>query len=174
MEQFGKTVENPLAIANFFVEKSLATGELLTPMKLVKLVYLAHGWYLGMTSEPLLTEGVEAWKYGPVVPSVYKAFKAYGGEPITALATSPKSAPQEFVPTVQDPELEAFLERMWEVYQSYTGLELSSLTHQSGTPWDQTWVRQTGRRESPRIIPNDLIQSYYQSKIDANRSEISA
>ena len=42
-----------------------------TPMHVIKLVYLAHGWMLGFTSRALINEAVEAWTYGPVVPSTY-------------------------------------------------------------------------------------------------------
>ena len=41
-------------------------------------------------------------------------------------------------------------------YDTYTGIELSELTHQEGSPWDTAWM---GRMD---IIPNDLIQIYYQ------------
>ena len=42
-----------------------------TPMHVLKLVYLCHGWCLGFTGEALINEPVEAWTYGPVVPTVY-------------------------------------------------------------------------------------------------------
>ena len=42
------------AIANYFLEKAKAEGNSLTPMQVQKLVYFAHGWYLGLFGEPLL------------------------------------------------------------------------------------------------------------------------
>ncbi len=42
-------------------------------MKLHKLLYYAAGWHLGFTGEPLFDEDIEAWQYGPVVPSIYLA-----------------------------------------------------------------------------------------------------
>ena len=50
-----------------------------TPMHIIKLVYLSHGWMLGLHDTPLLWEPVEAWQYGPVVPSVYHLYKGWGG-----------------------------------------------------------------------------------------------
>jgi len=52
-------------------------------MQLIKLVYIAHGWTLGLYNQPLIGKQVEAWTYGPVIPSVYHDFKHYGRDPIT-------------------------------------------------------------------------------------------
>lgn len=58
-------------IANFFVKKAQEEQIPLTLMKIIKLVYIAHGWHLAHKKSPLISEPVEAWPYGPVVPSVY-------------------------------------------------------------------------------------------------------
>jgi uncharacterized phage-associated protein len=55
------------AIANEFIKVAKRNGVLLTPMKLQKLVYFAHGWYLALLGKPLINEPVEAWKFGPVI-----------------------------------------------------------------------------------------------------------
>ncbi len=47
-----------LAVANFFVEKSISTGIELTPMKVIKMVYIAHGWHLAIKNSPLIAEAV--------------------------------------------------------------------------------------------------------------------
>jgi len=70
-------MENSLAVANYFITKANDEGTELTPMKLIKLVYIAHGWHLGLKNESLIDEGVQAWKYGPVIKSVYDEFKGY-------------------------------------------------------------------------------------------------
>ena len=75
------------AIANYFLEKAKAEGNSLTPMQVQKLVYFAHGWYLGLFGEPLIKESVQAWSYGPVIPSLYQEFKRFGNQGIDELAT---------------------------------------------------------------------------------------
>jgi len=62
------------AVANYFLDLGLRESIPITPLKLQKLVYFAHGWYLGFTGEPLLNEGIQAWEYGPVIPSLYHDF----------------------------------------------------------------------------------------------------
>ena len=72
-------------IANFFLGLAQKEQVELTPLKLQKLLYFAHGWHLVLDSDgdPLLDEDIEAWKYGPVVPSIYHKFKEFRNNPET-------------------------------------------------------------------------------------------
>ena len=74
---------NPVHIANFFVRKGVESDNPTTILPLIKMVYISHGCNLAFYNEPLFKEPVEAWKYGPVVPSVYYAFRHNGSEKIT-------------------------------------------------------------------------------------------
>ncbi len=151
-----------ISVANYFVRKALNGGESLTPMKLVKLVYIAHGWRLGLYGEPLLGEAVEAWKYGPVVPSVYHRFKSYGDGPVTRQAYLWKEG-QMVIPEIEDDlELKEFLDRVWDVYRDFSALQLSTMTHQRDTPWDTIWRQRGGSETRGAIIPDQLIQEHYQ------------
>lgn len=155
-------MENSLAIANYFVGKSLETGIEMTPMKLVKLTYISHGWHLGLKKQPLINEATEAWRYGPVVPSVYNKFKVYGSAQIKALETNISSKVIE----IEDKTLSVFLDEVWNVYKGYNGLQLSTLTHQPNTPWDIVYNQRGGKdSDTNMIIPNELIQKHYEQKI---------
>ena len=55
------------AIANYFLDRGEGEDILISPMKVIKLSYLAHGWYLAFTdNNTLVNEDVEAWDHGPV------------------------------------------------------------------------------------------------------------
>ena len=55
----------PLTISNYFIQKLHETGSPVTAMKLIKLVYIAHGWHLALENgKSLISEAVMAWKYG--------------------------------------------------------------------------------------------------------------
>jgi len=154
------TIYDPIAVANFFVQKSLETGTEVTPMKLLKLVYIAHGWHLGLYGKPLIDEAVEAWTYGPVVPDVYRKFKEYGRGRITKLASEMKISGlsvQFVTPTVPDTDQQtrSLLEEIWKVYGDKDGLYLSAITHQEGTPWSLT--------EKNGIIAQDKIEAHYRT-----------
>lgn len=154
-------MEQPLAVANYFIEKALSDGTELTPMKLVKLTYIAHGWYLALSDgKPLISDSVQAWKYGPVVPEVYHRFKRYGSGPITSVEQRLGATP-----SVSDPKITKFLDRIWNVYGKYTGLQLSTLTHRPGTPWDIVWNQNNGKNSLDVTIPNGIIEDHYKSKM---------
>ena len=161
-------MENALIIANYFIKKSLDSGVEVTPMKALKLVYLAHGWYLGLIGQPLISEGVEAWQYGPVVPSVYDRFKGYGGKQITELCPVPVPGPKIRYYDISDPQLTEFLDKIWDVYKGFSGVELSASTHQEGTPWYKTWYGDGGSRRRNATIPNDLIKDHYKKLAEKN------
>jgi uncharacterized phage-associated protein len=162
-------MQSPISVSNFFIKKSLETGKEVTPMKLIKLVYLSHGWHLGLTGEPLLAAGVEAWKYGPVVPDVYHLFKRFGHGQVNSLGQEQTISGVRY-PEVHNAEITAFLNHIWDIYSDRSGTDLSALTHQAGSPWDIIWHQRGGNLEKGVIIPNDLIKDYYTRKLNANKS----
>ncbi|MBA1381446.1 Panacea domain-containing protein [Pseudomonas brassicacearum] len=150
---------SPKSIANYFLDLAAANGEKITPMKLQKLVYYAHGWYAGNTHQPLIDETVEAWQYGPVIPSLYREFRHYGSGYIKTKATEATFTGVYEVPIPADPNVRAFLSNVWNSYGKYTGIALSEMTHASGTPWDQTWNENPGVKGMD--IPFDRIVGWF-------------
>ena len=142
-----KTMFQSIAVANEFIAISLAKNNAVTPMKLLKLVYFAHGWHLGIYDRPLIDEQVEAWKYGPVVDSIYHEVKSYGTNKINSLIERTRFTNSELITEVPridlgDPNGDralALIKRVWKVYSPHTGIKLSNMTHQTGTPWFKVW-----------------------------------
>ena len=167
------------AIANYFLQRAEDHPETpLSPMKLQKLVYYAHGWWLALTDQPLINEQVEAWKFGPVIPSLYRAFRRYGNAPITDYARSSVDRgsvagdgfyePEWSIPAIDDrPEdaarVRQVLDRIWEIYGKYTAIQLSNATHQPGTPWHQVYTEYQGDLPRGTDIPADTIKRHFRS-----------
>ena len=138
---------DPFVIANYLIENYHG---IMRPLQLIKLVYIAHGWFLAFTKGiPLLREPVQAWKYGPVVPSLYHAVK--GNREIA----EPFPMIQSWKDVLHQDE-RGILDETLEFYGHFTGRQLSSLTHEKGTPWDETWDG-TFHKD----IPNKSIEAYY-------------
>ncbi len=169
---------HPLAIANYFLDCAESRGEKLSPTKLQKLVYYAHGWYLALTGEPLLDEPIKGWLYGPVVNSIYREFRRFGTGDITTRATVPVmtlgdngSSHHEVQVTniddfsTTDQSVKLFLDRIWEIYGRYTGSRLSNQTHEPGTPWSEVAARYPGGVPRRVIIPDDRIEEYFRSHL---------
>jgi len=151
-----------LSVSNYLIGKAHSKGERITPLKLLKLVYIAHGWCLGLTGKPLLGEEALAWRYGPVIPSVYQDFRTWGRDPIEqqkALLVGNGYV----IPTVTDDWAQRLLDKVWQEYKVLTDLQLSSLAHQEGTPWDTVRIQHGGRlRNSDGIVvPQPLLRDYY-------------
>lgn len=135
------------AVANEFLELARKEGKLLTQMQLQKLIYFAYGWYLAITGKRLIDERVEAWQWGPVIPSIYKEFKRFGSSPVTEQASEAafKDGKIGFRPIrVQsnDPKEDALalqvIKRVWDIYGKYSASTLSNMTHAPDSPWSQT------------------------------------
>jgi uncharacterized phage-associated protein len=141
-------------IANYFIDRADSDGKTIDQMKIQKLVYYAHGWYLAMTSEPLIDEQVEAWRFGPVVPSLYRALKHCGNQPV-------KQAIQPAEPNVLPFDVQSFLDRIWNLYSHLTGIQLSNLTHQNGSPWSRTAKKFGYRIPDSHPLDNNLLRSYF-------------
>lgn len=139
---------DPLRVAQYILW--VLRDAAVTPMQLLKLVYISHGWMLGLYGRPLINSSVEAWQYGPVVPSVYKAYRRFGGGTITEF---PSTEPSGFSPSER-----SVMQQVCEGYGKYTGIQLSALTHRPGTPWE------VARRRGGTVIPDDVIEDFYRRK----------
>lgn len=156
----------PKAIANYFIEAALAEGKKITPLQVIKLTYIAHGWHLALTDQPLLNEPPEAWQYGPVIPSLYHALKKYGNGAVTETLTEYCFVPEkgivaEKIPSPPDPNTRQFLDSVWRAYNRFSGSQLSTMTHQPKTPWHQTWEEKGAKYTKGVDIPENLIRDHY-------------
>jgi uncharacterized phage-associated protein len=140
-----------ISVARYILSRRQAKGDAVTPMQLIKLVYIAQGYMLGQYGRPLFNEAVQAWEYGPVVPSVYHAVKNYRSSPVVGIS-------QFFDSSVPFDDAERHvLDYVADAYGGVDGLTLSNATHQPGTPWTTTW--QVAGQNAP--ISNDLIENFY-------------
>lgn len=105
---------------------------------------------LGTYGEPLVSEPVEAWRYGPVIPELYRRYKSFGGDPINTV-------PVDRTDMLNDRQ-EGLVRAVLKAYWNFSPWQLSSITHKPGTPWDKVY---NGDGGVSAIIPNDLIEKYY-------------
>lgn len=159
-----------IAVANYFIGKAQEEGVEITPMKLLKLVYIAHGWSYPAGIGPLIGEEVQAWKFGPVIPSVYHRFKEYGASNITQQAAEWTDDNKLVVPAITENSPESkLLDSVWHAYKQFNGGQLSTLTHKTGSPWQQTVAARDGVISAGMSIPNAIIEQHYR-QIAAKRS----
>lgn len=153
---------SPASVANFFLEHASQEGRAITPMQLLKLVYVAHGWYLGYTGQPLINEQVQAWRHGPVIKSLYDRIRNYGSGAVAGLISE---GPFGGLPQPVGAEARPLLEGVWRNYARFSGIELSQMTHLPNTPWSIAWHDQGGKHMYFAPISNELIRQHYAEKI---------
>jgi uncharacterized phage-associated protein len=142
-------------VANHMLEIARSRGEEITPLKLLKLVYIAHGWSFPFLKQPLLAEPPQAWQYGPVVPSLYREISKFRAGPITE--DVPDTDPQQLAP-----EAAALIQNVYDTYSRYSAIQLSNMTHMPNTPWSEAW----SARGKNAVIPNDRIAAHYQHLLE--------
>jgi uncharacterized phage-associated protein len=162
------------AVANEFLSLAKRDGRTLSPMQLIKLVYFAHGWYLAVTGKPLLDEHVEAWKFGPVIPSVYHEFKKYGNGPIQeqAKTTTVLHDNGRMILSLTPLQLKGddsglarkVIKEVWEKYKNLSAVQLSNLTHLPESPWSLTPDKEINGTDIPDMRIRDYFASIASSK----------
>jgi len=140
-----------LTIAKWFIAWAEAEEEELSNLKLQKLLYYAQGHHLARYGRPLFAEQVQAWSHGPVVPTVYRAFKGFGASPIELKDSD------GFTWGDVDPATTDFLGEVWNTYGGYSAGRLRSMTHDE-PPWRDNW---RGEDERGAVIPPAEMQEYF-------------
>lgn len=78
---------NAIDIARYIINKSNEKGYDISNLKLQKILYFVQAEFISKTPNSTLCFGdrMEAWAYGPVVPSVYQEFKRFGSNQIPTI-----------------------------------------------------------------------------------------
>lgn len=144
-------VTNARVVANYFLYLSNEHGDLLTQLKLQKLVYYADAWHLVHFNESLISEDFEAWVHGPVVRSLYSCFATFKWQPI--------QVPVEQPDNLSDDKKE-FLQDVFQYFSKFTAYELEQMTHME-KPWLEAREGVPTGEASTNIINKDTMLSFY-------------
>jgi uncharacterized phage-associated protein len=147
-------------VANYILEISHEESEdgeyeLISHMKLQKLVYFCQGYSLALYGRPLFSEPVEAWTHGPVCPKLYHLLKGYGSLPITASID-----PERIMLNEHEKHL---IEMVYDSYGQYSASRLRKITHEEG-PWKTARIN--------TAIPQEAMFKYFESCIEVNPADI--
>jgi uncharacterized phage-associated protein len=117
---------NALTISKYFLSiPDEESGELVSNLKLQKLLYYAQGYHVAIfgVGSPLFKEKIYAWQHGPVVKEVYKHYSSFQGNAL----------PKEKRPSLPD-ETVSFLDEIYRVFGRYAAWTLRDMTHREA-PW---------------------------------------
>jgi uncharacterized phage-associated protein len=161
---------NAISLANYFVDKAISEEVPIYQLGLMKRVYTAHGFCLALFDKSALDprfDIVEAWKYGPVIPSVYHSFKQNGKDPIKSksviIDVDTDTDTYEInvkTPKLTDQEVIDVADMVWLRYFGFTDSQMVGLTHRAGTPWAMCY--QPGMTCQ---IPDEYTKAFYKKLI---------
>jgi len=139
-------------IAREFVRLADAVSLRLDQLQLQRLVYIAHGWCLAATGEPLTGDRPEAWRIGPIYRRMADLLGPLGAGPVRleCFVEGPSA------------ELSSFeMDRIAVTLRDYGALgspQLSSVTQGAGTPWYKVYADGLGEH---RDIPHRLVREQF-------------
>ncbi|WP_293708614.1 Panacea domain-containing protein [Stenotrophomonas sp. UBA7606] len=102
------------------------SGDLISHLKLQKLVYYCQGFSLAILNKPMFEDQVRAWQHGPVVPRVWEEFKNFGSAPIP----KPEGFDRDLIPQ----DFREVIDEVYTVYGQYSAWKLRNMTHDEA-PW---------------------------------------
>lgn len=156
---------NYQVIANYFLSFANTTGDLLTNLKLQKLVYYAQAWNLAIVGESLFSEDFEAWVHGPVLRDLYTSYKEFGSNPIVDAKLDEKYH-NELHSSFSD-KTQLILNDIKEVYFPKTAYYLEQMTHEE-EPWLRARQGLQPYEPSNKIIEKQWMKNFYMNMLETS------
>jgi uncharacterized phage-associated protein len=140
--------------AKWIIEFCREHGDLISNLKLQKLLYYSQAWYLALHGKRLFPDDFEAWIRGPAQPGVYAKYKQYGSGPVDV------STPAPPVP----PSIKKHIREVFEVYGGFSAYDLERLSCEE-EPWRE--ARGGIERDAPcdRVIDAATMKRFYEAKL---------
>jgi uncharacterized phage-associated protein len=145
-------------VANYLLTAASDLDKPLSNLKLQKMLYYAQGWHLAVKGSTLFPDSIEAWIHGPVVPSVYRAYKSHGFGPLHVDVKPPRLAK----------DTREFLETLFHHYVKFDAYELELATHRE-EPWKAAREGLAPDQPSRNTIPLTALKRYFKSLISKSR-----
>jgi uncharacterized phage-associated protein len=115
-----------------------------TNLKLQKVLYFVQAYYLAKLNRPVFSDNIEAWEYGPVVPSVYRRYRDHGNKPIVFEKDNSSLAEED----------KKIIQKVWNTFGGYSASKLVDITH-THTPWKEA------NKTHSQIISHKALKDYY-------------
>ncbi len=148
-------------VADFFISLGNADNEdPMTNLRINKLMYFAQGWNLQRFGKPLFQEDIKAWKYGPVIESIYKKYQSYGKNIITDCSEGFN------ISQIPSEEIQLLLD-VYNKYRGYSTSRLVEKSHEENTPWAKTYVE-----GKSKTIDTSLIKEYFDNHLPLKKTSV--
>ena len=147
-------------VANYILDVADQHAIPITNLALQKILYFCQGNFLTHYDKHLFHNPIEAWKFGPVIRSVYESFRIFGSEPIAARvlhndALDRRVYAEQFEP---DGPTRDFLNTIILSFAKMSPSSLVHLTHAHGGPWQSALEEHQQRANVGLRIDDEAIR----------------
>ena len=147
----------PQAIVNHLLKKE---NHNLSNLKLNKLLYLNFCYFCSFDIY-LFEDKIEAWKFGPVISSIYHEFKRFGRETIkNEISVIVDDNFNVIKPDLKgyDKRLISIIDDIYDLYEDEDPWSMVNSTHEEDSPWSQYY--EPGQSNE---IKKEYIYQYYKN-----------
>lgn len=148
-------------VAKYILQFAHDTGDLITNLKLQKLLYYAQGYYLALNNgESLFPDGIQAWVHGPAVPSVYGEYKHNSWNPISDKVIAPQF----------DNDLKEYLGIIINTFLPIDAYKLEQMTHKE-LPWLEARGNLSPDAVCKNLIKPKTMQTYFKGLLESAQAK---
>ncbi len=146
-------------VADLILDFCRTHGDLVTNLKLQKLVYYSQAWFLAIYEKPLFPQKFQAGIFGPIQPELFAKYKRFDDEPIR------NGNPKWDVPKY----ISQHIADVMEAYGGLSAFDLERLAC-SETPWKEARGDIPYDADSTAIIDETTMKKFYMSKINGQET----
>lgn len=165
-EEFISLISKDQKLTAYDVAKFILSVSPTSHLRLQKLLYYTYSRFLLKTGEKLFPDPIVAYKYGPVIESVFHKFRVHGSSQIDfkedetmCLSTDERAITPSFMKVISSEHGTEAVDIILDVLQdfsNYSANDLVTLTHLDEGPWDR--IYRPGRNS---LIQDDIITRYH-------------
>lgn len=163
LDDFADVINESRVLSGIDVALYILSKIKCTHLQLQKLVYLAYADYLCSYSDKLFSDKIYAFKYGPIIDSVYKKYK-HGEKEIINISDDTMIDAGISYMSIKNRILFACggirklesIDNTLKKYSKYSANELVSITHRDGAPWTHC-----DHSQHYTEITDDVIKMYH-------------
>ena len=154
-----------MKVARYIIAHEKGCRRSVTNLRLQKLLYFVQAQFLVERNEPCFDAEIEAWDFGPVVPSVYREFKVFGANEIPRIDFyyDMNYNSDTFLDKIEvttenfDNQERIIIEKVIDAFGRLSANELVRLTH-AQDPWKNAY-----KKNKNETIENESIKEYFKA-----------
>lgn len=166
VEEFIMKIKKDRKLKGTDVAKHILSKVSCSHLKLEKLCYLCYADYLCEFGKRLFEDKICAFKYGPVVDSVYKKYKKYGSleinedEEIIEKQEELRLPSESRILFAEDGINKLFsISKTLEKYGDLSASKLVKITHTKDSPWDKAY-----NEKQCNMLLDEIIIEYHKNE----------